>query len=354
MGTINFVWWNLQNFFDTDDDPLSKDFHYTVADGWTGDVFAGKKANLAAALAALHDGAGPDLLAVAEIEKDGLLAELVEATGNRHLRVVHDRSGTRDLRGIDVAMAYDHRKLRVRHRRSHLVHLRYRTRDLFEVTFEVKATGERFVVVAGHWPSRRLGRYRSEPLRCAVAEHAAFLVEAHVKVEPEVYEELRDRNDLATLQARWETKVMVVGDFNDEPCDRSVVDHLRASNDLDRVVGPTNDLDRFAAETADYRAQEVFLYNPCWKFLPQTNTGSYFLAALRATGEKLTNRYQVLDQLVVTRGLLHGQGLTLDCERVALCRDSLVATRSGRPRAFNRRTRTGTSDHLPLTAVFTY
>ncbi|OUC09075.1 hypothetical protein RY27_05090, partial [Litorilinea aerophila] len=171
MGTIRFVWWNLENFFDTDDDPISRDFQFTAAHGWTPQVFRAKMANLAAGLNATHNGAGPELLAVAEIEKDDLLAALVEAMGNAHLTVARDPSGTRDLRGIDVAVAYDRRKLSLLAMRSHLVHLRYRTRDVFEVEFEINATGERLVLIASHWPSRRLGRYRSEPLRIAVAEH---------------------------------------------------------------------------------------------------------------------------------------------------------------------------------------
>jgi hypothetical protein len=51
MGTINIAWWNLQNFFDTDDDPISKDFEYSAEAGWTQEVFEAKKANLAQALA---------------------------------------------------------------------------------------------------------------------------------------------------------------------------------------------------------------------------------------------------------------------------------------------------------------
>lgn len=353
MGTINIAWWNLQNFFDTDDDPISKDFEYTAEAGWTQEVFEAKKANLAHALNALHGGAGPELLAVAEIEKDALLAELIAEMGNPHLRVVEDPTGTRDLRGIDVAMAYDERKLSVQSRTSHLVHLRYRTRDIFEVVFEVNETGEKLVVIAGHWPSRRMGRYRSEPLRCAIAEHIAYLVESHVKVEPDVYEQLRAQNDLATVMRTWETKVMVMGDLNDEPSDRSVVDHLRASNDLDRVIGRTNDIDGFRSETADYRGQEVFLFNPTWKFLPQQQVGTYFLDALRS-GEKFANRYQVLDQLIVSRGLSTGSGLTLDLDSVDIFRDSLVATASGRPRPFSKTTKKGTSDHLPLTAVLRF
>jgi len=151
-----------------------------------------------------------------------------------------------------------------------------------------------------------------------------------------------------TLQEK--TKVIVVGDLNDEPSDRSLVDHLRASNDLDRVVGRTNDIDGFETETTDYRAQEVFLFNTTWKFLPQQQVGTDFLDGLRS-GEKFTNRYQVLDQLIASRGLLTESGLTLDLDSVDIFRDSLVATRSGRPRPFSKKTRKGTSDHLPLTAV---
>jgi len=144
-----------------------------------------------------------------------------------------------------------------------------------------------------------------------------------------------------------------VGDFNDEPSDRSVVDHLRASHDLDRVIGETNDMDGFEAETADYRAQEVFLFNATWKFLPQQQMGTYFLDTL-TSGEKLANRYQVLDQLVASRGLLTGSGLSLDLDSVDIFRHSLVATPSKRPRAFSKKTKKGTSDHLPLTAVLRY
>jgi hypothetical protein len=353
MGTINFVWWNLQNFFDTDDDPISKDFEYTSAKGWTPEVFEAKKAHLAEALNTTHDNAGPELLAVAEIEKDELLEELIDRMGKPHLKVVQDPTGTSDLRGIDVAMAYDERKLRVEALTSHLVHLRYRTRDIFEVVFNVNETEEKLVVIGSHWPSRSLGRYRSEPLRIAVAEHIAYLVEAHVKVSPEEYEALRTQNNIIPVEQKWETKVMVVGDFNDEPGDRSVVEHLKASHDLDRVNGETNDIDGFKKETADYRAQDVFLFNSCWHFLPQQNVGTYFIDQLQS-GEKFANRYQVLDQIVVSRGLVSHQGLTLDLNSVKIFHDPIVATRSGRPRKFDKKKKTGTSDHLPLIAVLKY
>jgi endonuclease/exonuclease/phosphatase family metal-dependent hydrolase len=262
MGTIRFTWWNLQNFFDTDDDPISADFEFTGAKGWTPEVFAAKKAKLAEALRSTHDGEEIELLAVAEIEKDRLLEELIEAMGYQHLKVVKDISETSDLRGIDVTLAYDERKLEVKDATSHLVHLRYRTRDIFEVCFIVKDTGEELVVIASHWPSRRLGKFESEPSRIAVADNIAYLVDEHVKIAPARYEELRKASQpevaLQEVRDKWETKVLVIGDFNDEPHDRSVVDHLLASRELDHVVGETNAIDGFKQETADYRGRSHF------------------------------------------------------------------------------------------------
>ena len=353
MPGINLTWWNLENFFDTDDDSISLDFEYTEANGWTQDVFEAKKANLAAALNATHDGAGPELLAVAEIEKDSLLEELIAAMGKPHLKIVLDPAGTSDLRGIDVAMAYDERKLSVVSSTSHVVHFRYRTRDIFEVVFQLTDTGERLAVIASHWPSRRQGKYSSDPLRIAVAENIAYLVEAHVKVTPAEYEALRSQNNLAPVIQKWDSKVMLVGDFNDEPYDRSVLEHLMASRDRERVAGETNDIDKFRTETADYRAQDVFLFNAMWKFVGQQGVGSYFIDSL-PTGETFANRNSLIDQLVVSRGLLGDSGLRLDADSVSIFRDPLVATGSGRPRAFDRKKKKGTSDHLPVTAKLVY
>lgn len=353
MPTLRVAWWNLENLFDTVDDPISRDFEFTPEHGWTEAAYAAKRANLAAALDELHGGQGPELLGVAEVEGDAVFADLLAAMDNAHLKVVEDPAGTSDLRGIDVSLAYDERKLSVVERRSHVVHLRYMTRDIFEVVFELVETGERLVVIASHWPSRRLGRLESEPLRIAVAENIAFLVRDHLLVDSITYEQLRADGDLAAVREKWETPVLLLGDFNDEPPDRSVVDHLQASSELDRVTGPTNDIDAFRAQTADYRETDAFLYNPCWRFLAPENLGSFFISSTPA-GEVFANRYQVLDQLIVSRGLLKPSGLRLDLDSVDLVRAPSVATPSGRPRRFDRNTGKGTSDHLPLVATLAY
>jgi endonuclease/exonuclease/phosphatase family metal-dependent hydrolase len=353
VDTIRVVWWNLQNLFDTVDDPIAKDFEFTGEHGWTDEVLAAKLTNLAAALNVTHDGQGPELLAVCEIEHDALLTDLIAVMGNPHLTVVEDPTGTRDLRGIDVAMAYDRRKLTLVDQRTHVIHLRYPTRDLFEVTFRVNATGTEFTVIACHWPSRSLGRQRSEASRIAAAENVAFLVRDRVRFGPEEYEALRAADDLETVRRRWETPVMVLGDLNDEPADAALVEHLYGSSELERVGGPTNDIDHFALHTADYRGDVTFLYNASWRFLSPENVGTFFID--RTRDQEFPNRYQVLDQLLVTRGFLTGaQGLRLDTDSIRIVDHDLVATGTGRPRRFDKQTRKGTSDHLPITAVLRY
>ena len=87
MGSIRVAWWNLQNLFDTDDDPISDDLEFTVDEGWTPEVYAAKKANLATVLRQIHGGQPPELLGVAEIEGDDVFAEL-DARRRAHLAEV--------------------------------------------------------------------------------------------------------------------------------------------------------------------------------------------------------------------------------------------------------------------------
>jgi hypothetical protein len=50
VGSLRVAWWNLENLFDTEDDPISRDFEFTPEHGWTDEAYAAKKTNLAAAL----------------------------------------------------------------------------------------------------------------------------------------------------------------------------------------------------------------------------------------------------------------------------------------------------------------
>jgi endonuclease/exonuclease/phosphatase family metal-dependent hydrolase len=348
MNRVNVAWWNLQNFFDTTDDPIAHEFDYTAENGWTREKFEQKRRALATVLERTHDGDGPDLLAVCEIEKNALLADLVSEMDGSDLTVVTDQPGSSDLRGIGVAMAYDETALRVLEANTYVVNFRYRTRDIFEVVFELRATGERLVVFASHWPSRSRGRRETEPLRIAVAEHLARLVEDHLKVSPEEYDALRAEGHLAPARDAWETNVLLLGDFNDEPWDTSVLDHLAASRERAFVGGEDNAIEQFRTPYS-YRQLTPYLFNPMWQFASTQTRGTYHLEWMR--GRRFTNRFHLLDQLVVSRGLLYRDGVYLDADSVDIVRDPSMTDDEGRPRRMNTGTMEGVSDHFPVTAT---
>ncbi len=152
VGTIRLAWWNLENLFDTDDDPISADLDFTVAQGWTPEAFAAKKANLAAVLRQLTADGPPELLGVAEVEGDDVFAELLDEVGEPNLQMVRDprhRGPARHRRvaGLRPAQA-DRGRAALASGEPALP-----TRDIFEVVFTVNDTGERLVVLASHWPS---------------------------------------------------------------------------------------------------------------------------------------------------------------------------------------------------------
>jgi hypothetical protein len=97
VGSIRVAWWNLENLFDTVDDPISRDFDFTPSEGWTATAYKAKKQNLAAALNELHGGLGPELLGVAEVEGDTVFEELIAETGNTQ-GSVRDERPARDRR----------------------------------------------------------------------------------------------------------------------------------------------------------------------------------------------------------------------------------------------------------------
>ena len=111
---------------------------------------------------------------------------------------------------------------------------------------------------------------------------------------------------------------------------------------------------RFEQETGDYRGGDTFVYNASWRFLEPQDTGTFYIAST-PSGEVFANRYQVLDQVLATRGLLKDTGLRLDTQKR---RDPHHPhRRHPKPQTSALQPRNPawlTSDHLPVTAILQY
>jgi hypothetical protein len=244
---INTAFWNLGNLFDTCSDPISNDFDFTPGKGWTEATQAAKVANLASVIDAMFENTGPDLLGVCEVENEETLQQLIDAVQVRNDLVVMSYDDGPDLRGIDCALVYSNQIFEPFEitapeppaPKGHIVHNRYPTRDIFEVPLRVLDTDHELIVYVNHWPSRSRGRYETEPLRIAAANHLGRLIDQRLKFTSQQLMDLPDSEaSMAEVQERWNRNILAMGDFNDEPFNRSVLEELKASSGFDRLEEP--------------------------------------------------------------------------------------------------------------------
>jgi hypothetical protein len=307
---INVAFWNLGNLFDTIHDPISDDFDFTPEEGWTTATQATKIANLASVIDAMFDGAGPDLLGVCEVENEATLQQLVDAVTVRDdLRVLPFDDGP-DVRGIDCGLVYSDQLFQPFDivdpeppaPKGHIVHNRYPTRDIFEVPLRVTENGAELLVYVNHWPSRSRGRYESEPLSIAAANHLGRLIDQRLKFSRAQLLNLEDSStSMDEIQARWNRNVIAMGDFNDEPFNRSVLEELKASSGFDKLEEPVKRSggNQHVPGVKNYAKLQAALFNCMWPVVSTPDRGSYHYGSGIPT-------FNLLDQFVVSRGLYYG------------------------------------------------
>jgi endonuclease/exonuclease/phosphatase family metal-dependent hydrolase len=233
--------WNVENLFDTKDDPSVKgDEDYTPesARHWTKERLDIKLANLAKIISKMNDGKGPDVLGVCEIENRQVVEMLVEKLKSlgRKYEIIHKDSPSE--RGIDCAIIYDSAVFTLDAPQFHHVDAD-NTRDIVEA--KLKRNGSDLYVFMDHWPSR----FHEESYRNKAADV------------------LRKRVD-ALLAADPKADIVMVGDFNDEPDDAAIRDHLRAAKSDDHLP-PDSLLDTTAPIKADGKG--TIVYKKGWELL---------------------------------------------------------------------------------------
>jgi hypothetical protein len=258
----------------------------------------------------MFDGNGPDLLGVCEVENEETLKQLVDAISVRNdLRVLEFKDGP-DVRGIDCALVFSPQVFQPIQLiepeppapKSHVVHNRFPTRDIFEVALRVVDTDAELLVYVNHWPSRSQGRYESEPLRIAAANHLGRLIDRRLKLTRQQLFELSDTQaSMNTVQARWNRNVIAMGDFNDEPFSRSVLEELMASSGFDKLEEPVKKSsgNQNLPGVVPYAKLQATLFNCMWPVAAEPDRGSYHFG-------KSVPTMNLLDQFIVSRGLYYG------------------------------------------------
>ena len=303
------AFYNLENLFDTiPNNPEGRDIEFTPGGPrqWDGRKYREKLHNLAYAISNFTTRTtpyGPAIIGVSEIENRSVLDDLVAQPeiAKWNLKVVHHDSP--DARGVDVGLLYNPRYFRLENVTNHrLTAVPFRTRDQMCVVGSL--LGQRVAVIVNHWPSRIGGQEQSSPNREAAAALSKAIADSLWHVDPEI-------------------GVMIMGDLNDDPQDKSCA----------KVLGARKDI----------QGDPHGFYNPFWRMLDRgIGTLAY------------KSQWNLFDQIIISGNLTEGDdaGRWHFFEAKVLNMDFLKDTEGNRV-GYPKRTYSagsylgGYSDHFP-------
>ncbi|MCX6827701.1 MAG: hypothetical protein NT002_00215 [candidate division Zixibacteria bacterium] len=352
MANLKIAFWNLQNLFDTKESVIAADFEFTPKNGWTDEVYEAKLKNLAQIIKLMHKDEMPDILGFCEIENKEVVTALKDLLPGKDYKVAYEES--EDIRGIGTALIYSGKLLETTDVPpvGHKVYQRYPTRDVFEVPLKVKENGAELIVMVNHWPSRSQGQYESEPFRLHLGDYCGRLIDGLLKYSRSDYLAAGDNNvSLDDLNNRWNSNILLMGDFNDEPFNRSVLEFLKASNGEDHIeelFEKPKDANLPKPET--YLKKQAYLFNCMWPQLAKPDCGTYYYS-------ESPNTMNLLDQFIVSRGLYYGAGgLKMNLGSVEIFKPKAMCSgKKLRPKAFKYDEKgikvNGYSDHFPIQAT---
>lgn len=331
------AFYNLENLFDTLHDAGKNDYEYLPngQNKWGKMKYEAKLHNMARVLSELCTDKlpnGPAVIGLAEVENHHALEDLLKqpALEKRGWKYVDYPSP--DRRGIECAFFYNPRFFQLE--RSMLVPFYYSTTgDIHDpllgfhvdadgtvqaetdpmrgdtthltrgfLVMQGKMDGEKMTFIVCHWPSRGAG---SE-----ARERAGFQVR---------------QLQLALMKKDPDSKVVIMGDLNDDPNNKSVMKELGCKTETKQVKEPTD------------------LYNPWYNTLYKVGQGTLYY----------NGKWNLFDQIIVSGNLIGSDRSTLKFFRHEIFMRDYLFQLEGRYKGSPLRTHAGGvwlngySDHLP-------
>ncbi len=310
--------YNLENLYDTINDPFKNDEEFLPNSerNYNSRVYFDKLDRLSDVISQIGTDINPDgvaLLGVAEIENDTVLTDLVHRPKlkYRNLKFVHYNSP--DARGVDVGLIYNPKYFKPIFSAPLFVQLpggskdAYYTRDVLYVKGILD--GDTIHVFVNHWPSRSGGEERSAPARAAAAAVAKARIDSLMAINPL-------------------TKVVLMGDLNDDPVSPSLTKVIAAKDKIKKV-------------------EPGEMYNP-WVEMYKKGIGT--LAYQDAWG--------LFDQILVSYGWLNKEQTGYFYQKASIFNRDFLVQKTGKYRGYSKRTwdgityNYGYSDHFPTYIMF--
>ena len=318
MGQLKVAFWNVQNLFGPGAVPRGPQ---------SVDEFDDKIAALCAVMNGFFDGAGPDLLGIAEAASGAIVNRLAGALVGPYT-TVWEPAGSAANTGLAL-LGRTSVFGRIHRVESYRPTTFARPRWL-AVRCETHGVSEPFLAVVNHWKSR--------------------MPPAHIAANDRI-QAARELGDFLARQQRHACAI-VFGDFNAEPFEPPFADTaLRAR--------------RTFAGALWRRATPAYLYNTAWRFLAEPEmweaAGQPGYQEPRPKTTHGIQRPVVFDQLLVSGRALQNGPIRLREASIEYLWDQATSRRNNRgelqPFAWKWRSARdfeGVSDHFPLLARFDF
>ena len=193
------MFWNVENYFDTYDNPGTSDEEFTPTgdNRWSWKRFEKKRDDIAKTLLLAADEYGelPGIIGLAEIENKFVLDQLTEETPLARAGYKYIHKDSPDSRGIDVALLYREEKFKPLH--TKYIEASFPTRDVL-YTKGVADGKDTLHIMVNHWPSKRGNESSSGKKR----EYVSLMVSRTVD---------------SILRSSPDANILLMGDFNDTP-----------------------------------------------------------------------------------------------------------------------------------------
>lgn len=202
QDSLQVAFYNVENLFDTIHDLGKNDYEFLPngKNKWDSSAYHLKLNHIARVIIAMNDWQGADIIGLAEVENKNVLFDLIHKTSLKQFGYLFVHHESLDSRGIDVAVLYKRRKFILLNDSSIVVDLgkhERTTRDILLTSF-VHKKRDTLNLIVNHWPSRFGGIDVSE------------------------YKRMKASSSLTELVEKVQGETIVVGDFNDDPDNRSM------------------------------------------------------------------------------------------------------------------------------------
>ena len=214
---ISIAFYNLENFFDTYNDPYTDDDAFTPQGimHWIKKRFNRKSKKIAYTIKHIgweETNMPPVFTGLAEVENKRVLKNIIKQKHLKPFKYEFIHFESKDKRGIDVALLYRKDFVKILENVAYPVILyndegkTYNTRDILYV--KIKLFDEIWHVFINHWPSRREGVMESDFKRYEAAEKLSDLIDYIYYEQPDA-------------------KFVIMGDFNTNPDDKHIMEIVK-------------------------------------------------------------------------------------------------------------------------------